>query len=408
MLNNNHVFGAMRTGLNKVPLFSQHLKEAGYKLSFLGKWHLSKDAGPAAYGWDMPDPQTVIDLWGPYPFPYKRGRSFELKRKGWKPYELYATVEEPGDVFQESRWTDYACGELERLKKQDKPWCMYLGLHGPHDPYLAPRDLVESYDLKAIPRPASFEDSMEDKPAVYRRQRKELWGGLSWNEYADAIRHYWAYNTLIDSLFGRLMKALEATGQDKDTLVLFMTDHGEMMGAHGLFFKGVAAFEEGYRIPLLARLPGSIPAGSTSSEFASLLDIAPTLLDFGGAKPLPGASGRSLRPLLEGRIPFDWPQEFYGQYHGSELYYSQRILTTKRWKYVFNGFDFDELYDLQNDPHELKNLYHSPEHRDTLEGLLRTLWRRALAVGDQITCHAYPTTDLLPIGPNEVEPGFPE
>src|SRR5262245_48371593 len=79
MLNNNHVFGAMRTGLNKVPLFSQHLKEAGYKMSFLGKWHLSKDAGPEAYGWDMPDSKTVLDLWGPWPFPYKRGRSFELK-----------------------------------------------------------------------------------------------------------------------------------------------------------------------------------------------------------------------------------------------------------------------------------------------------------------------------------------
>jgi arylsulfatase A-like enzyme len=268
--------------------------------------------------------------------------------------------------------------------------------------------LVESYDLESIPKPTNFEDTLEDKPAVYRRQRQELWGGLSWKDYAEAIRHYWAYNTLIDGLFGKLLKALETTGQDQDTLVLFMTDHGEMMGAHGLFFKGVAAFEEGYRIPLLARWPGNIPAGSSSSEFASLLDVGPTLLDFAAAKPLPNASGRSLRPLLEGRTPSDWPQEFYGQYHGIELYYTQRILTTKRWKYVFNGFDFDELYDLQNDPHELKNLYHSSEHRAVLEGLLRTLWRRALAVGDEITCHAYPSTDLLPIGPNEVEPGFPE
>jgi arylsulfatase A-like enzyme len=405
MLNNNHVFGAMRLGLNHgIPMFSERVKEAGYKMSYLGKWHVSKEKGPGAYGWELPDAETQIKLWGPYPFPMKRGRKFELKRKGWKPYELFATVTEGPETFQEYRWTDYACGKLAELGKQDKPWCLYLGLHGPHDPFLAPSSFVDQYDLKSIPKPESFGDRLHDKPAVYKRQREELWGNLSWDDYAEAIRHYWAYNTFIDTQFGKLLSALEATGQAENTLVITLSDHGEMMGAHGLFFKGVAAFEEGYRIPMAARWPKLIKPGQACDEFATLLDIGPTFIDLAGGKPIENASGRSLRPIFQGETPLDWPQSFYGQYHGSELYYTQRLLTTKRYKYVFNGFDFDELYDLHKDPHELKNLYHSPKHQDILHDMVRKLWKRALAVGDQITCHAYPTTDLLPIGPEEVEP----
>lgn len=406
MLNNPHVPQAIRRDLvEPFPMWSDKLKEAGYRMHYCGKWGVTEGVNfPRDHGWEEPDEATKQKLWLPWP-----GRNavltgaHELRRPGYKPYLLYGEVTDGREAFPEQRWTRYAMERIGELAAGKDPWCLFLALHGPHDPYLAPSEYMKLYDPAAIPKPASFDDPLTDKPAVYRRQRFELWGGMEWEHYAGAIAAYWAYNTFLDDLFGQVLAALEATGRANDTLVLFMTDHGEMMGAHGLFFKGVTAFEECYRIPLAVRWPAGIKGGTTSREFVSLLDVGPTLLDAAGAPPLPESHGRSFLPLLHGETPADWPQEFLGQFFGSELLYTQRILVTKRWKYVFNGFDFDELYDLQEDPAETKNLYFSADHAPVLYECVRKMWGRALSVGDLITCHGYPTTDLVPLGPYQIE-----
>ena len=401
MLNNPHVAQAIRKGLaGDFPHFSERLKEAGYRMSYCGKWHVSEEKSPRDHGWEEADAATQNRLWGGWPggkVPASQG--YWLKRPGYDPYLLYGTPDCGPEEFTEHAWTQYAIGRLGELAKGTEPWCLYLGIHGPHDPYVAPPEFVRAYDPAKVPRPASFHDPMSDKPAVYRRWRHEVWGELEWEQYAGAIAHYWAYVSFIDDLFGQVLAALEAAGRANDTLVLFTSDHGDMMGGHGLLFKGVPAFEECYRIPMLARLPGVIPAGTTCGEFVSLIDVGPTLIELGGGRPFEESHGRSAFQLLQGNHQVDWPQEFLGQFHGTELLYSQRILTTKRYKYVFNGFDFDELYDLEADPHEMRNLYSSSEHRHVLEDMIRRLWRRSLAVGDTISCHGYPTTDLVPIGP---------
>lgn len=407
MRNNPHVDQSIRTDVPAdMPMFSNQLKAAGYRLEYCGKWGVSHGGpGAAGRGWEVPDEATQKKLWEPWPGrDAKLTRNFTLDRPGYDPYLMYGEVTDGPEAFPELRWTRYAADRLKELGKSDQPWCLFVGLHGPHDPYLAPENHLRRYDPATIPRPVSFTDTLIDKPAVYRRMRSELWGKLAWEHYAAATATFWAYISFIDELFGELMAALDATGQKDRTLVTTFTDHGEMMGAHGLFFKGVMAFEECYRIPLIARLPGRIAPGSVCHEFATLLDLGPTFAELAGAAPLSESHGRSLAPLLEGRTPADWPQEFFGQFHGSELLYSQRILTTKRYKYVFNGFDFDEIYDLEKDPHELVNLYHAGARHTLLPDLVARMWRRALAVGDTISSHAYPTTDLVPIGPNLLEP----
>lgn len=402
MLNNNHVAQAMRTGLNPgVSLWSERLKESGYQMHFAGKWHVSRDKGPSEYGWQEPDEESKKKAWLPWPTPGARSKQHWIRRPGWKPYELYGSVQGGPEQFSEYKWTQYARGKVKELAARSEPWCLYLGTHGPHDPFSVPEEYVRRYEGMEIPKPASFDDSMADKPAIYRRLKEEVWGGLTWDDYAETIRHYWAYNSFIDDQFAGLMATLEETGQADDTLVLYLSDHGEMMGSHGLFYKGVMAFEECYRVPLIMRWPRGIKAGQVCQEFVTLMDIGPTLLEITGSRPLETAHGRSLTPLWKGQTPADWPQEFYGQYHGSELYSSQRVLTTKRHKYVFNGFDYDELYDLEEDPGEMKNLNASPAHRPLRDDLIRRLWARAGAVGDAISCHGYPSTDLLPIGPFE-------
>ncbi|HEX6970780.1 MAG TPA: sulfatase/phosphatase domain-containing protein, partial [Limnochordia bacterium] len=246
-------------------------------------------------------------------------------------------------------------------------------------------------------------DQMEDKPRIYQRQRREVWDHLSEDEVREAIAHYWGYCTMIDEMFGEVLAALDRTGQADDTLVLFLSDHGDYAGAHGLFCKGVAAFDEAYHIPLVVRWPARA-APREVDAFVTLADILPTLVEAAGGRLPPDLSGRSLLPWLEGETPTGWPDAFFSQFNGVELYYTQRIVQTARYKYVFNGFDFDELYDLAADPYECTNLIDQladdPQLGAVRRELVRRMWQFARREED--TAHsAYVTVALAPYGPME-------
>jgi arylsulfatase A-like enzyme len=299
-----------------------------------------------------------------------------------------------------------ALGALEELTRGSQgsqgsqPWCLYVGPVGPHDPFHVPRPFVDRYDLGDVPLPASYHDRCEDKPRVYQRMRRQYWDQLSEDEIRDAVRHYWAYCTMEDTYFGLVMDTLEASGQREDTLVLRLSDHGEYAGAHGLFCKGVPAFREGSNIPCIMSWPGGIERpGRTEDSFVTLADIAPTLLEVAGVPVPEGLTGRSLVPFLSGPgAPETWPDAFFSQMNGVELYYTQRVVQTHDFKYVYNGFDFDELYDLRADPLELTNLAEHPEHTEVKRELVQKMWRFAGDTQDHIF-NPYATVALAPWGP---------
>jgi arylsulfatase A-like enzyme len=154
---------------------------------------------------------------------------------------------------------------------------------------------------------------------------------------------------------------------------------------------------------------GRLAAGTTCDAFVSLADFGPTFLELAGlAAPAAEFTGRSLVPLLHGRVPVDWRDHLVTQCNGVELYYTQRSVFTRDWKYVFNGFDHDELYDLRADPHELVNLAHpdrgstaaNPEHRAVTRDLCHRLWQFAQAQQDDLLSN-YFTVALAPFGPAE-------
>ncbi len=173
----------------------------------------------------------------------------------------------------------------------------------------------------------------------------------------DAIRHYWALCTFCDDLFGQLLEQLDASNQAEDTLVLFMSDHGDFAGDHGLFHKGVPSFDAGFHVPLVARWPNGITnPGRTVDAFTDHTDIAPTMRELAGLEPgdFPGSS--SLMPYFKDEQDHKGRQAVFSQNNGTENYFTARGIKTRDFKYVYNGFDYDELYDLRNDPHELINL----------------------------------------------------
>lgn len=404
---------AIHTSLNPgVTTFSEALRDSGYELAYSGKWHVCRDEEPKDRGWTQYHATSVQGDWHGIRWErYRRmarqpesdapRRKGQLLRPGWGRYQLYGTREPapesdpfvPGDL-ETVRTGIRALGDLAR---GGKPWCLFVGTVGPHDPYIIPEKYARMYDPDSVTLPASYSDNLLDKPRIYQRQRR-FWSQLTEDEYREAIAHYWGYCTMQDDLLGMVLDALEETGQADNTLMIFTSDHGDYAGAHGLFMKGVAAFDECYRIPLVVRWPNGVrEPGRVVDDFVTLADLAPTFTELAKTS-LPKASGRSLAPFLGSLTPQDWPDAMHSQLDGVELYYTQRFVMTRDWKYIYNGFDFDELYDLREDPHCMRNLSSEPRHRSTIEEMCRRMWRRAYLEGDSI-CNPYPTVSMAPFGP---------
>lgn len=331
-----------------------------------------------------------------------RGRG-QIKRPGWGDYRLYGTAPtkqgEPYGGNRDSLVIGDAIGELPGLAASGQPWCLYVGPIGPHDPFIIPEPYASMYDATDVPLPESYCDTLEDKPRVYARMRNQYWGQLSPEEVKESIAHYWGYCTVMDNMLGDVLAALDSTGQADNTLVVFMSDHGEYGGAHGLYLKGVPAFREGYNVPAIMRWPAGIVNGDrVVDEFVTLADFAPTFLELAGA-PIPaGTHGRSLLPFLRDEAPAGWRDALYTEMNGVELYYTQRSVTTKQYKYVYNGFDLDELYDLTADPHELVNRADDPTLAAVKRSLIGRMWQLAAEHQDTIFI-PYATTALAPYGP---------
>lgn len=406
-------------GLNSgVGTFSEALRRAGYELSYSGKWHISDIENPSDRGWEDleitagrggDNTYRSLDRWRGQVREAEMDKTRErgqIRRPGWGDYQLYQTVPAQGPLGYDEHpdWIVVQSGlqALERLTNQSAPWCLYVGPQGPHDPFEVPEPFVRRYDPAEIPLPPNFYDSLEDKPRVYQRMRQQLWDQLTENEVRESIAHYWAYCTLEDTYFGMLLDALEASGQRDDTLVLRLSDHGEYAGAHGLFLKGIPAFREGYQIACIASWPaGIVEPGRVVDECVTLADIAPTLLEVAGLPIAPELAGQSLMPFLHDETPIAWPETFHSQFNGTALYYTQRIVQTKEYKYVFNGFDFDELYDLRVDPHEMLNVSDQPDYQDIKYQLVQEMWRFADA-NDDFILNPYPMVALAPWGPMDV------
>jgi arylsulfatase A-like enzyme len=430
-----------------IPFFSRTLREAGYELAYSGKWHVARDRFPQDYGWRNLNPSHKDDEAGVYVAGRTRRSSFwdkareelnetgprkpgEVLRPGWGNIQLYSSFPPRGPRGYEGT-EDYAIVSrgvegLQDLVHSGKSWCLMVSDIGAHDLYRAPQNFVDMYRAESIPLPVSFRDSLEDKPRIYQRMRYQYWRQLGDQEVRQAILHYWAKVTMQDALFGLLLEALEQTGQAENTIVIYTSDHGDYAGAHGLWAKGVPSFREGYNIPCVIRWPhGIAQPGRQADALVSTVDFAPTILDAAGIQEAPPTSGLSLLPWLRGEKPANWREAVFTQLNGVELYYTQRIVMTDSYKYVYNGFDYDELYDLKQDPHEMVNLAFpevkqaraeiaegeglqnsnnvpwpllAPRLAQARQDLLRHMWKFAQDHRDQIF-NPYITVAMAPYGP---------
>ena len=414
---------ALSRGLKPgVRLWSEDLVEAGYALHFSGKWHVSVEESPADrgwtehfvsgakgthHGWTWEQYRKLAEEASRQGNKETRGEG-EILRPGYGTYRLYASgeVETTGALQHDETAVAKALDVLPKLTAGqslaagDQPGCLSVGLIGPHDPYIVPQKYLDRYDLADVPLPPSYADELTDKPAIYQRMRETRFGQLSEREVRDGIRHFCAYCTYLDDLFGQLLAALDATGQRENTLVLYTSDHGDYCGEHGLFAKGIPCFQGAYRVPAVIRWPADVvDPGRRVDAFVSLADFGPTFQEVAGVASST-ATGASLLPFLQDRSPASWRDEIHTQCNGVELYYTQRSVMTCDFKYVFNGFDRDELYDLRADPHEMRNLADDPAHEVVKREMCGRMWRFAYQE-DDTAINPYITVGLAPYGPAE-------
>ncbi len=382
--------------------FSQTLAEQGYRNAYYGKWHVEQSSRLEDFGWHEYEVKTCQ---GTGYKPSSPTDSVIVPKRGYRDYVLAGVAE-----VSEPRHPAFDRG-IDFLNRQaatgsGQPFCLFVSTIEPHDSYVPPRSFFEQYAVDDLPLPASLHDDLADKPEAVRRLAS-VWREMTDAQWRRVRAAYWAVISFLDQEVGRLLASLRALNLFDDTIIVFTSDHGDMLGAHGLATKGIAtSYEEVYNIPLILRVPGARQGVEDRRTCTSLLDIAPTLLDYCGAPALPDAQGRSLRPVLDGSVnPADW-QEAYGEFFGQRFVYTQRITWYGEWKYVFNPGGIDELYHLAEDPGERVNRAGDPACREVLEMLCRRMWRKMTAIGDQSLLHTeYATLRTAPVGPGEMSIG---
>jgi N-acetylglucosamine-6-sulfatase len=364
---------------HQLPVFPRELQRAGYLTAFFGKWHMGNDDSPRP-GFDhwvaMPGQGEAID-------PQLNVDGKRLKASG------YVT-----DLL-----TDYVERFMQRAG--DRPFLVYLAHKAIH-PNVVQRDdgsvgpvpgqpggFVAAerhrgrYAGRAMPRrPSAFKPPL-GKPALLRRIDDLPLLGRETATTDEEIRGRVEMLLAVDDSLGRILGALEKNKALDSTVVVFTSDHGYFYGEHGLSEERRLAYEEAIRIPFLVRYPPLVRAGTTPSEMVISLDLAPTLVELAGASPASGIAlqGRSLVPILQ-HSARDWRSSFLVEYFSDTVFPRIRnmgyvAVRTTRYKYIqYQELEqMNELYDLDADPYEERNLMDDPDARPVLERMQSELRR---------------------------------
>jgi len=410
LMNNTHERDRLHDEMRQTEgTYPQLLRAAGYRQVYVGKWHIGRIRGPVEWGYDryitpagaaeyrrknsLPDPAEHIDKAGP------------LMPPSWR-QPFYGRCNVPIESTTIHYLTDQAIEALRELvaaqRDDGRPFHLRLDFPDPHFPHILPEPFASMYDPRKIEPWPNFDDTLENKPQGALALRKQ-WctEDLTWEEFwAHLVAHYAGHCSLVDYQVGRVLKTLEELGVAEETVVIFTTDHGDLTGAHRLFNKGPVPYEETYRIPLIIHWPGRHEPGRVVREFVQIHDLMPTMLEAADLYPTHPVDGRSLLPLLTGRAPDDWRDCVFCCYYGNEIgLYTQRILITERYKFVWNGHAVNELYDLQEDPHELRNLVPDPRYQQVAKDLAKRLLEQMRRYDDPYARWSPTTMGLLPERP---------
>ncbi len=387
------------------PTLAKYLRAAGYYTGMVGKWHLKSE--PTGF-----DEYAVLPGQGLYYDPtFRHTGEWPQQRR----HSGYVT-----DVI-----TDLALQFLEE-RPRDEPFFLMYHHKAPHDIFVPKKEHQELFK-SPIPEPPTLNEDVSERIALRETvekigHRHTSYGAPEWGwflrrvrytpeeiagwerdlagmngaalrkaQYQIYMRRYLQCVYSIDENMGRVLDYLDRNGLARDTLVVYTSDQGFFLGEHGLYDKRFM-YEPAFRIPLLVRWPSEINAGTVAEELVQNLDFAPTLMDAADLDAAPDMQGRSFLGIAKGEAPSDWRDALYYRYWMSRAHFNIPAhlgVRTKRHKLIYfydnpmgpdgntlargarpNVRDpFWEFYDLKEDPHEVRNLYHDPGYRTEIDAL---------------------------------------
>jgi arylsulfatase A-like enzyme len=379
-----HVNGMMANDLRlreSQVTIAEILQAAGYRTGFVGKWHL--DGGPRDPGFVPPGPRRQgFAFWAAY----------ECHHRHFQPTYFRDTP----DVitvrkFEPEASCDFAVEFLQSQPK-DQPFFLTVQMGPPHDPYGAPEEYMRRYAPERITPPPNWRPGSESRPVAGkgRKSAKAVIpvvppGGL------EEIAAYYAAITAVDDQVGRLMKTLADLGLEENTIVLFTSDHGDMLGSHGMRRKR-KPHDESARVPGIVRWPARIPEGQVVDTLFSHVDIAPTLLALAGQSVPSQMQGTELSQVARGETtngPDEVLLQIFVPFNPDQVARPWRGIVTSRYTYARFEQEPWVLFDRERDPAELDNLSDKPEHAELRKQLDTRLAALMHKHGDRWTFNSH-------------------
>jgi len=373
----SHTHGVVGNDVNdydpSLPTYPLLLHQAGYQTAYIGKFHQAPKS----------DPRPGFDYW--------------LSFRGQGIYNDPELNENGRTFTAQGYMTDLLTDAAVRWLRQPRqaPFCLTLAHKAVHGPFTPAARHADAFPDGRIPKPAAFDDDLRGKPAWQRAAvvrgmgRKQVEANrdksvpaaiapVEWGNRGSAFLNYFRTLLAVDESIGRVLDALQEIGRLDNTVVVFASDNGFFMGEHHQGDKR-QMYEESIRIPLFVRYPRLAKPATVNDEMALNIDVAPTFLDLAGVEIPAAMQGRSLRPLLAGEKA-RWRSEFLYEYFREGAFPGVPTMVgirTRRYSYVRYPEiqDVDELYDLEADPHQMRNLAQDPTRAETLAELRRDLER---------------------------------
>ncbi len=353
-----------QTGIvdNALPLLvsetslGETFRRNGYRTGYVGKWHLDA-RGTEGRAWRPPgSTRHGFEEWhawyntNPH---FDRSHTFDLMtRQRLQPKGYNATL-----------MTDTVLDFIER--RRDDPWMLTVAWNPPHPPFQdAPRDLMERYES----------GSLHLRPNAAEKVGRSAYGPRNW-PVRDNLQGYNAHITAIDREIGRILDKLDKSGQADNTIVVYTSDHGEMMGSQGRTGKRLP-YDESCKVPFLVRYPGKAPTGASTPELLSTIDLYPTMCGLAGLEIPAHCEGQDLSPILRGAniagpehaflMHIDKDNGSGGRNHPAPIF---RGLRTKQYTYALGEIGRWCLYDNLNDPYQQRNLVTESSHLSLMSDL---------------------------------------
>lgn len=340
------------------------LEEQGYDVITIGKLHYRDDNDPTGFP-DMRYPMQVDK---------GQGDTYSLIRDNLEQRHINRDkILEAGPG--ESSYIRYDRGIAEEAvrflteeaHKKDKPWVLFLGFVSPHFPLIAPQKYFDMYPLDDVIFPRQYNLDERPKHPLLEEYRHiwDLADELDEKTVRKAVAAYYGLCTFLDNQIGKVINAMESNNLEKNTRVIYTSDHGDTVGDHGLWFKS-SMYEGSVGVPFIMSGP-DLPKGQVSDEPISLIDSFPTIVEAVGAKLSkvgPNLPGTSLLPIAKGEISLD--RAVFSEYHAMGFRSATYMLRNRNYKLIYYVNFESQLFDLEKDPKELNDLARNPEYKKVL------------------------------------------